>query len=298
MSKRIFKDPAHQEAFETEGFVQLQLLQAGDISELLALFDHYFPEPAEGFFSSSYLNDFDLKKEISGKVAAIIDRRLRTHFVDYRLFGSAFLSKTAGNRSEMPMHQDWTIVDEEKYVAVNVWTPLQDANKENGSLEVLKGSHAFAPVRRSPTIPFFWAGYEGEMQKSLTALEVKAGEAVVLNQALVHYSPANQTDSVRVAITTGLLSAAASMEFYYQSEPGTLEVIDMEDDFLLRFEDFHEAIFKRPVFGKQRETVAYQHPDIPREQIMTYLKGLRPAEPAEEPAAAAGFWSRIKGLFS
>lgn len=300
MSKQIFIDPAHQKAFEVDGFVQLPLLEKEDVSELLGLFHHYFPQPAEGFFSSSYLDDFDLKKEISNRVAGIIARRLPNYFVDYRLFGSAFLSKTAGHRSEMPMHQDWTIVDESQFVAVNIWTPLQDANQENGSLEVLKGSHAFAPVRRSPTIPSFWEGYESEMRQGLQLLEVKAGEAVVLNQALVHSSPPNKTSEARIAITTGLLSAAAQMEFYYQKESGQLEVLAMEDDFLLRFENFHEAIFQRPNFGESRGVVPYAHPDIPREEVLAYLRGLRPAEvdTPVSPGPSTGFWDRLKRIFN
>lgn len=303
MSKTIFKDPALQERFETEGYVQIQLLEPEDIEELLVKFHHYFPEPSEGFFSSSYLNDLALKKEISGKIVEVLARRFDRYFTNYRCFGSAFLSKTAGHRSEMPMHQDWSIVNEDHHVAVNIWTPLSDANKVNGSLEVLPRSHSFAKVRRSPTLPFFWAGYEGEMKKGLQALEVKAGEAIVLNQALVHYSPANQTPEVRPAITTGLLSAEAHMEFNYQTEAGEVDIYQMEDDFLLRWEDFHEAIFKRPIFGEVVRHEQYQHPDIPREAIMSYLKDLQPAEApqaangSDSQAEKPGFFQRLKRIF-
>lgn len=304
MSKIIFKDPELQERFETEGYVQIQLLEPEDIQELLTLFGQYFPEPAEGFFSSSYLNDLPLKKEISAAIVSVMSKRFDRYFTNYRCFGSAFLSKTAGHRSEMPMHQDWSIVNEDHYVAVNIWTPLSDANKINGSLEVLPRSHNFAKVRRSPTLPFFWEGYEGEMQKGLHALEVKAGEAIVLNQALVHYSPANQTPEVRPAITTGLLSAEAHMEFNYQTEPGKVDIYQMADDFLLSWENFHEAIFKRPTFGTVVRSEVYQHPEIPKDQILAYLRDLQP-EPAEvangpvdSPAPEkAGFLQRLKRIF-
>ena len=293
MSKVIFKDPALQTAFETEGFVQIPLLQAEDVAELRAMYQAYFPEPPEGFFSSSYLNDFDLKQEISGKVAAVIQRRLPEVLTNYRVFGSAFLSKTAGHRSEMPLHQDWSIVDESQYVAVNIWTPLQDVDAVNGSLEVLPGSHNFAPVRRSPTIPFFWEGYEAEMRQSLLGRTLKAGEAIVLNQALVHYSPANTTPQNRLAITTGALSAEAAMEFYYQSEPGELEVFRMPDDFLLRFKDFHQSIFERPTFGEPVGKVAYAHPVYPPEKVHAYLQSLRPAPEPVPAAPRKGFWARL-----
>ncbi len=310
MSKTIFKDPEIQQRFETEGYVQIQLLEPEDIVELRRLFDHYFPNPAEGFFSSSYLNDLALKKEISAAIVAVLSQRFDRYFTNYRCFGSAFLSKTAGNRSEMPMHQDWSIVNEDHYVAVNIWTPLSDADKVNGSLEVLPRSHQFAKVRRSPTLPFFWSGYEGEMRKSLFPLEVKAGEAIVLNQSLVHYSPANQTPEVRPAITTGLLSAEAKMEFNYQTEPGEVDIYQMEDDFLLRWENFHEAIFKRPAFGTVVRHEQYQHPEIPEAEVLQFLRGIRSAEEqargnqtGNESSSSpqpekAGFMQRLKRIFS
>jgi ectoine hydroxylase-related dioxygenase (phytanoyl-CoA dioxygenase family) len=44
-------------------------------------------------------------------------------------------------------------------------------------------------------------------------MEVKAGEAVVLNQSIVHYSPPNKSDKIRIAITSGVMSAAPKMNF-------------------------------------------------------------------------------------
>ena len=289
MSKKIFKDPKLQERFETEGYVKIPFLHRADVRQLQEMFFQYFPEPAEGFFSSSYLNDFDLKKEISNKIVEVMNPRFERYFTNYRCFGSAFLSKTAGNRSEMPMHQDWSIVNEDEFVAVNIWTPLSDADKTNGSLEVLPGSHSFAKVRRSPTLPFFWEGYEGEMQKGLYPLQVLAGEAVVLNQATVHYSPANKTPEVRPAITTGLLSAGAKMEFNYQTAPGEVDIYQMEDDFLLQWENFHEAIFKRPTFGEVVRQEQYAHPKVPREEFLSYLTGLQEGAKNAQIAAIANY---------
>lgn len=317
MSKVIFKDPELQAQFVEHGYVQIPLLEPEDVAELMARFNHYFPEPAEGFFSSSYLNDFELKREISDRIVEIIGQRFDRYFVDYQCFGSAFLSKTAGHRSEMPMHQDWSIVDESQFVAINIWTPLTDATHANGSLQVLPGSHNFAKVRRSPTLPNFWAGYENEMRPSLIDLPARAGEAIVLNQALVHASPPNATDLVRPAITTGLKSAGAGMEFNYQTAPGAVDIYQMEGDFLLRWENFHQAIFERPAFGKVVRQEAYAHPEIAEWEVLAYLRSMR-AVPGQESVADAtrvdlgsgavaasgggaskqqNLWQRLRGLF-
>src|SRR3954467_6517290 len=110
----IFKNEAQQKQFGEDGFLKITLLTEENVKELLALFTHYFPNPSVDFFSSSYENDFLRKKEISDAIGRIILPNLEKTFTDYTWFGSAFLSKGNGPRSEMPMHQDWTIVDETK----------------------------------------------------------------------------------------------------------------------------------------------------------------------------------------
>ena len=270
--------------------MQVRLLDDPDLAVLRILFDAYFPEPPEGFFSSSYLNDFALKKKISGDIVAILQPRLEAVFKEVRCFGSAFLSKTAGHRSELPLHQ----VDESEHIAVNVWTPLTDSRAENGSLQVLPRSHDFAQVRRAPTLPFFWQPHQEMVRDYLWTLDVKAGEAVILNQALVHASPANATDHVRPAITTGLISADAPMEFYYQTAPGELDVYRMEDDFLLRWEDFHSAIFQRPTFGEVVRSEQYAHPERSQAQFRTFLEGVRRPEPVA-PSFFRKIWNRCRG---
>ena len=133
----IFKDLNQQKQFEEDGFLKITLLTLENIQELNEIFKRYYPNPSSSFYSSSYDNDFKTKKEISDEIGAVILPNLAKIFVDYTWFGSAFLSKGNGERSEMPMHQDWTIVDETQFIALNIWTPLQNTNDENGTLEVI-----------------------------------------------------------------------------------------------------------------------------------------------------------------
>lgn len=260
MANAIFKDEALQKQFETDGFVKISLLDHNDIEALKALFQRYFPNPSSGFFSSSYENDYPLKKEISEAIGKIVLPQLEKNFIDYTWFGSAFLSKGNGARSEMPMHQDWTIVDEAQFVALNIWTPLQDTNEENGTLEVIKGSHRWHSELRAPTLPFYYNGFQQELKQYLTCIPVKATEAIVLNQAVIHYSKPNKTSEIRLALTTGIKSKGAPMLFHYwnKEKPDEIEQFRQEDDFLLRFTDFHQTIFQRPVTGESVGTKVFQ----------------------------------------
>ncbi|PBQ30960.1 hypothetical protein CNR22_03975 [Sphingobacteriaceae bacterium] len=252
----IFKDTALQKQFEENGFVKITLLSQESIQQLLTLFKNYFPDPSADFFSSSYENDFRRKKVISEAIGNIIVPQLDAVFTDHTWFGSAFLSKGNGPRSEMPMHQDWTIVDEEKFIALNIWTPLQPTTEENGTLEVIKGSHLWHQGIRAPTLPFYFDGFQYLLKDKLTAIPALPGEAIVLNQAIIHYSKPNKTDSLRVAITSGIKTKGAPMLFHYlnKESPDRIEQFKQEDDFLINFENFHHSIFERPVIGESLGT--------------------------------------------
>lgn len=266
---QIFKDPAGQAQFNEDGFLKINLLTLEDIEELKSLFRKYFPDPSADFYSSSYDNDFGLKREISNAIGDIILPNLESVFMDYTWFGSAFLSKGNGARSEMPMHQDWTIVDETKFIALNIWTPLQDTTDENGTLQVIKGSHRWHKSVRAPTLPFYYNGYQELLKTKLTSIPTLATEAIVLNQALIHASKPNTTDQTRIAITTGIKSKDAPMIFHYwdKDRPEMIEQFSQDDDFLIRFTDFHQSIFLRPVLGKSLGLHPFQKPLVTNEEV-------------------------------
>ncbi len=272
MREAIFKDEAVQEQFEKDGFVKIALLGEEEIQELDTLRQHYFPEKRNAFFSSSYLEDFDLKTEISDRIKEIIQPKIEEQFENYRLIGAAYLIKGIGPHSEMPMHQDWTIVDEANYYAANVWIPLTDTNEENGTLELMKGSHRWNNALRAPTLPMSFKGLESKILPELTVVNAKVGEVVVLNQATIHYSKPNNSSEIRPAITTGLISAKAPLKFHYwDPERKQIEEFAQNDDFLLRFENFMDAIYNRPLMGESKQFFDYEIPQMTELDLNRHL---------------------------
>ncbi len=261
MKEPIFKDAEIQRKFDEDGFVKIALLSEDEVETLAKMRMEYFPEKGSVFFSSSYLDDYDLKMEISNKIMSIINDCLAKQCVNYRLIGAAYLIKGIGKHSEMPMHQDWTIVDEQQFYAANVWIPLTDTNEVNGTLELMKGSHNWNEALRAPTLPMSFVGLEEKIKPKLTLVPAKKGEVIILNQATIHYSKPNMTDEIRPAITCGLISQHAPLKFHYwDKDRAQIEEFAQEDDFLLRFENFMEAIYKRPLMGTSKQFFDYSIP--------------------------------------
>ncbi len=301
----IFRDPEIQQQFDRQGFVTLPFLSAEQVAELDRYFDETHPVlPESGFVSDSYSGDFELKKKASDKIVEVFSSSYQRFFQNYTPFGGSFLYKIPSADSDLVLHQDWTIVDESKHIALNVWVPLCDIHAENGPLMVLPGSHYPSfPVMRAPTLPFFFTGNEEVVMKELVPLHVKAGEAVVLNQSLIHYSPPNRSGRIRKAITAGVKTKDAPMIFAYQDMEGdrtSIELFAADDDFLIRFDNFFENVFQRPKMKQSLGMRAYAVPQLERSHLERLVRDMllgagfslqnEPVVLATEISDAPSFW--------
>lgn len=266
-----------QKKFEKQGFLVADFLNADEIDYLNSFFDELHPNPQGGFVAGSYSGDLNYKKKASDEIVRVFSKHYERLFLDYQPFGGAFLYKLPLQQSELAAHQDWTIVDETKFVALNCWVPLCDITLDNGPLMILPGSHFDnLNVLRSPTLPFFFSGDEQIVMQELEPMVVKAGTAVILNQSVIHYSPANKSDKIRKAITAGVKSAGAQMYFHFKV-PGKdeLEVFQQDDDFLISFENFAEDIGQRPKLGKSVGFIPYQLPQYKDEELLVLIAKMK-----------------------
>lgn len=278
---QIFKNPDHQATFEKQGFVVIpSFLNSEEVQHMDKLFDELHPELAEsGFFAGVYSSDLDYKKKVSEEVKVVYKRTYENTFINYTAFGGAFLHKISSPNSDLFVHQDWTVVEEEKHVALNIWVPLCDITADNGPLMVLPGSQYDAfNVLRAPTMRFFFDSDSNAVINQLEPLIVKAGDAVVLNQSLVHYSPPNVSGKIRKAITAGIKTKDAQMIFHYKdkdSKDDSIEKFEMDDDFFIRFENFFEDIYKRPVVGKSIGKINYSIPMLSGIELNNLIKKMK-----------------------
>jgi ectoine hydroxylase-related dioxygenase (phytanoyl-CoA dioxygenase family) len=280
-AKAIFQNSSQQLLFEKQGFLVLEnFLNADEVKHMDELFDQLHPNlPESGFYAGSYSNDFAYKKQVSEEIKRVYHRAYEEHFKDYTPFGGAYLLKMPTADSDLFIHQDWTVVDESKDIALNVWVPLCDITIENGPLMVLPGSHYDnLPTLRAPTMRYF---FDQDYERALRQLEpiiVKAGTAVVLNQSLVHYSPPNTSGKIRKAITAGIKSKDAQMIFHFkdpEKNENKLEKFLMDDDFFIHFENFFEDIYKRPIVGESIGFIDYTPQSITGKELEKTLEKMK-----------------------
>lgn len=115
-------------------------------------------------------------------------------------------------------HQDFSIVDERRWTSLYLWIPLVPTDRTNGTLHVLPGSHRFTNRVRSRHVPAVFDPVLEQVEDRAIALDCDAGELIVMVSGVVHFSPPNLSDDVRLAAHGILKPADAPLIFYFADE--------------------------------------------------------------------------------
>ena len=271
----IFKDEVLQKQFDRDGYVTLPLINSDKVDLLSQLYRKVQPVSMKGFSSTIYNPDIELKKKTSAEIVATLDSSVQNHFQNFRKLGSSFLCKTPGQESFMPVHQDWTIVDESKFQSVTIWIPLTDVDEKNGAMRVLPGSHKFSDVLRSPTLPGAFQQLNNDIYMKMKWVKVKAGEAVIFSHALLHASPPNLSSKDRVIATFGLVPQEAELIFYHKNESGKVEKYATADDFFITYNE----IGKAPVNAKRTDEFDYAWQPLTKAELNKAIKKYQEKNP-------------------
>lgn len=221
-----------------DGFTVVDLLDAEDVRSLREGYKALPPGAGTGFDSTILSPDPHYRRSVDDAIRACVTPRLRSLLEGHRVAFCTFAVKSAsGADSEVPMHQDWSFVDERRFIALGLWCPLVDVYLENGCMQVVKGSHASPHPPRAACTPFAYPEMVNNLRANyLTPVPMKAGQALLFDNRLFHCSPANQSGAERVAATAVIVPEECKLRYYHQlnrEQSGQIEVFEVEDSFYL-----------------------------------------------------------------
>lgn len=288
---KVFKDDEIQSRFERDGYVILPFYNQEEIDSLTELYHELHPKNEQGFFPSTFSSDKNYRLSADAKIRAACQRSAEKYLCDYKMVCGAYIVKNPSPDSGMCVHQDMSLLDESKYTGINIWATLTDLNVENGTIFVLKGSHRLFPTYRGSTIPEFFEEVSEEILDYLEPVIIKAGEAVFFDQSIIHYSPPNYSDKIRIVTNTYFTHKDAQYRTYYynkEKHPEHVEAFEQSDTFMTDFEQFGNNIHDRPKVGKSLGLLPYNFPMIDESFLEKNFKKtnasqlIRSAQPKEE----------------
>ena len=250
-----FRTDLHETGYRIAGNIGVDIL-----SSLKNLYKklHALKALEGGMFYSLYSNDIDYRKKVHSEIESILKPIYDNLFDDYKTVINSFIVKIPGPKSDFTLHQDSTGLDEFKYSPLSAWIPLQDTNLNNGTLCVIPKTHEFfSPYRGISFAPPF-AQYETVLRKYLVPIDLKAGDILLFDNRLVHYSHLNNSNMERVVVMSGIFPSEADILSVYKDENilnAPLEIYRQSDDFLITNTAFYENCTARPYRGEVIEKV-------------------------------------------
>lgn len=256
--RKTFNDPQLQKEFDKNGYVRVPFISPERVAKLKNLFFETLAKSG-GQITSDEVDsagetlityDFtfiDKNPDYKRLVFDIITREFAPEveklLANYKPIIANYIRKKS-NTGEVPVHQNWAFVEERKYTSVSIWCPLVDSFRDNGTLEVVPGSHKRFAEFRGPMIPWELDAIKPQLiEKYLQPLDTKAGDAVILDDSLVHYSRPNKTQDLRIAIQLILIPAELPSVHYHldYQNPTEVKVWEVDHDFYMQFNPWMKA---------------------------------------------------------
>jgi ectoine hydroxylase-related dioxygenase (phytanoyl-CoA dioxygenase family) len=302
--RRVLLDDNLDAEFQEEGYVHIPFLSDDEVKYLWDQFSevlktsggHVSPRDAGLDMDYEITYDFtfiDRNPEHKKQVLKVIDAVFRPHYEKildrYKPIIANYIRKKS-ETGEVPMHQNWAFADERKCNTVSIWVPLVDSHRGNGALEVVPKSHKRFAELRGPMIPWELEGIKEEIIKNdLITCDIKAGEAIILDDSIVHYSHPNTTEDLRIAIQLILIPDEIPAIHYHMNQGVSTEqvnVLEVDTEFFMNFNPW-----KQPEAVKKVGQRSFQPKDLTYPEFKKRLGGVRFDE-------KPSFLQKVKAVFS
>lgn len=203
-----------------------------------------------GMFVSLYSTDLAYRQRVHQSIADIVSPLFNEVFTDYKTSVYNYIVKMPGPQSELFIHQDIALVDENHFSPVSIWAPLEDLKLENGPMCVLPKSQYTIPPYRTLYVQQPFAAINKLVFSYMQPLLLNAGDLLVFDSRLWHNSLANTSAKPRVVIACSMFPAQAPFQFLYKKEGSATEVvfdkIELQDNFFLTYKNFISSEMERP----------------------------------------------------
>jgi len=267
----LFKNAQRQAEFDRNGYVISRVLSPETVERLLAFYaETVADDEMVDLYESSRFNTLEKNAYINDRLRDELAPAAAEIFTDFELFGGTFMVKVPQTSTVLPLHQDWTVVDEGRFLSVFIWCALVEVGPENGGLFVLPGSHAYFSNLRSGSMPSLRIDPSGQLGELLVDIRLEPGEAIMYSDRLFHGSYANVRHEPRVIATGRVNQRGAELLYYHLREDGVVEVLEASPEFYLK-EIAHLAHGRVPPGYSVRDRIDYEHRPITEADLLAQI---------------------------
>lgn len=242
------------------------MLCSEEVEEFLQQYEKL--RPADGFapdgtgrirstYHCTFLDeDSGYKRAANDLIRSFFQPRIDGHVIDYRVLTSNLYVKPPG-RGRFELHQNWPTVADLSEITLTAWCPLVEVSGHNGGIQIVPRSHKIVPDVASPTVPPFFAEIEDLLvEEYLRPVPMKAGDCLIFDDSLIHWSDENRSDAPRIAVQIETVPVESSPVLWYCEAGGRApdwELLEVSDDWFIQHSVF-DAIARPqglPMVGRE-----------------------------------------------
>jgi len=208
----VLADAADDARLAASGFVVVPLLTAEEVTAIRTNQAAQQAADDSGLVIDFTVEDRRTMQATRDLLTPALTHHLEQLLVDRKPVMATFIVKHPGPESRMALHCEPSFTRGPQ-PAYNVWIPLVDVSAEsgNGALHLLPGSQHLPLGWVGYNTPLLFRRYERQLAERTVALNVRAGDAVVYDSRMLHWSEANAGPASRPAIALAAVPRSAEL---------------------------------------------------------------------------------------
>lgn len=268
MVRRTFLDDDRQAELEQRGFTILRILEPHEAASALQRVqalrpsDGFAPQPGSPTpYHCTFLDpDRSYKQAVDDLTRELFEDRTCALLDDHRMLTSNVYVKPPGT-GRFEIHQNWPVTDDIRDTTITLWCPLVDAGPQNGTIQVIPGSHKIVPDTFSVGAPkYFNSFYDELIDHWLEPVTLRAGECILFDDGLLHWSDINRSDTPRWSAQLVFMPAEKTPVIYYfngDDQPAHFELFEIGPEFFI--DHGVDQLIRRPTGLRSLGTAPARH---------------------------------------
>lgn len=255
------------------GYTIIDFFNEDEISEIISFNKKCTKNYPTYKLNFSFVNsDKQNLEKIENEFRKKYEKNILQHFIDFKMLGIGFINKGIGIKNETPYHQDWSMVDEEKYQSIACWLPLNTIDNNSGAFTVLPKSHTIKTGIRSLNNPTFTIDIN---DKRITTkrheIKLKLGQGILYFSPLFHGTFPNHKLWIRRTLVFNLIPNEATAHFYHKID-NVFNIYKLPDDFSLNYKKYikEEKFYDFELI----EQIAYNNKIINKNKLIEMIQHL------------------------
>lgn len=216
-NRQTFINPEHEANFFKHGFTIVDVPNFTVLDELENVYHAHTLSNKEGLQLTLKETASEVILNLHQQTIYLIQPFLNSILLNHKIIASGYINKLPGKNNTSGLHRDPSFTNEQEHHTLLFWCPLTNTNLENGTIGIVPNSHKlFKGYKGMVYGKYDFSNEDFEIiNRYGREIELKKGQAIIFNTALLHFSKQNKTNKERLVYSCFIIPSEAKPICYH-----------------------------------------------------------------------------------